>query len=113
MGARKRMTSAVTGGAVGALATVVLALGVSACSVGRSDTECDGGAYEVECHPVYWPTKSTSSATVSPMAAPTPSGPCPTDWSEFYKSVDSKTVDWACPLPSPLTSVTPTPLATP
>ena len=105
------MTSAATGGAVGSLAAVVLAFGVSACS-GKSDTACNGGAYEVECHPVYRPTKSTGSATVSPMADPTPAGPCPTNWSEYYKTVDAKTVDWACPLPSPLTSVTPTTLPT-
>ncbi|GAA0613167.1 hypothetical protein GCM10010394_48860 [Streptomyces crystallinus] len=84
-----------------------LAFNVSACS-GELDTECTGGAYEVECHPVYRPP-STTTASVSPVAAPTPTGSCPSDWAEAWKRMHARTWDSACPLPSPLGTVLPAP----
>jgi len=96
-------------GIVGAAVMAAVVYGVSACS-GSSEVECSGGAYEAECHPVYRPPTGTKSTTVSPPAVPTPTSPCPSDWSEFWKHVRDRKWDQACPLPSPLTSAVPSAL---
>lgn len=102
-GKRDRPRPARAAGAI--VVAAALACGLSACS-GESDTECTGGAYEVECHPVYRPA-STATASMSPVAAPT--GSCPSDWAEMWKRVHARTWDVACPPPSPLGTAPPAP----
>lgn len=79
--------------------TALMMAGVSACG-GEETVACTGGAYEVECHPVA-PTAESASGSTAP--ARTPSGTCPSDLDEFHKAVRNRSLDWACPLPSPLT----------
>lgn len=101
-----------TARATGAVVVVSAALvfGLSACSSGELDTECTGGAYEVECHPVQHRPSGTATESGPPaVAAPTPSVSCPTDWAEVWQRMEARTWDIACPLPDSLETVLPTP----
>lgn len=101
-----------TARAAGAVVVVpaALAFALSACSSGESDTECTGGAYEVECHPVRPRPSDTASGPGPPaLAAPVPSVSCPTDWAQVWQQVHARTWDFTCPEPSPLPTVVPAP----